>query len=94
MVKKADEKMKRGWAEVSGPAEKLAQSTNTKPIPNKFASYLTDKEILNLNPDGYHYTRLIMGEPHEKIIYGFIGLTPEQEKELKNKGLDIQDLPQ
>jgi hypothetical protein len=93
MVKKADEKMKRSWAEVSGPAEKLAQSINTKPIPNKFAEYLTGKEILSLNPDGYHYTRLIQGELHEKIIYGFIDLTPEQEKALENKGLDIQDLP-
>jgi hypothetical protein len=93
-LKKADQKMKRSWAEVSGGAEKTAKRIGAKPIPNKFASYLTNKEILRLNPDGYHYTRLIQGEPYEKIIYGFIGLTPEQEKELENKGLDIQDLPQ
>jgi hypothetical protein len=90
----ADAKTRRSWVEVSGPAERLIHSTGAKPIPNKFASYLTNKEILRLNPDGYHYTRLIQGEPYEKIIYGFIGLTPEQEKELENKGLDIQDLPQ
>ena len=93
MTKKADVKQNRSWAEVSQGPETYARKLGAKPVPNKFAQYLTGKEILELNPDGYHYTRLIMGEPHEKIIYGFIGLTPEQEKALENKGLDIQDLP-
>ena len=93
MVKSDDVKMNRSWAEVSGPAEKNAKRLGAKPIPNKFAAYLTDKEILELNPDGYHYTRLIQGEPHEKIIYGFIGLTDEQKKSLENSGLDIHELP-
>ncbi len=93
-LKNEDLKMKRGWAEVSGGAEKTAKRIGAKPVPNKFAQYLTGKEIFELDPDGYHYTRLIQGKPHKKIIYGFIGLTPEQEKELENKGLDIQDLPQ
>jgi hypothetical protein len=93
MVKKADVTQKRSWAEVSHGPEAFAKKMGAKPVPNKYAQYLTGKEILELNPDGYHYTRLIMGEPHEKIIYGFIGLTPEQEKALENNGLDIRDLP-
>jgi len=93
-IKKADVTQKRSWAEVSGPAEKLAIRNGAKPIPNKYAAYLSGKEILELNPDGYHYTRLIQGEPHEKIMYGFVGLTPEQRKALEINNLDIRDLPQ
>jgi hypothetical protein len=92
-IKKADVTQKRSWAEVSGPAEKLAIRNGAKPIPNKYAAYLSGKEILELNPDGYHYTRLIMGEPHEKIMYGFVGLTPEQRKALEINNLEIHDLP-
>lgn len=92
-IKKADITQKRSWAEVSGSPEMLAKRLGAQPVPNKYAAYLTGKEILELSPDGYHYTRLIMGEPHEKIIYGFIGLSPKQEKALENNGLDIQDLP-
>ena len=92
-IKKADVTQKRSWAEVSGTPETFAKRLGAQPIPNKYAAYLTGKEILELSPDGYHYTRLIMGEPHEKIIYGFIGLSPDQEKALENNGLDIQDLP-
>jgi hypothetical protein len=92
-IKKADVTQKRSWAEVSGAPETVAKRLGANPIPNKYAAYLTGKEILELSSDGYHYTRLIMGEPHEKIIYGFIGLSPDQEKALENNGLDIQDLP-
>lgn len=93
MLKQSDIKQKRAWAEVSGPAEKHAKKLGGKPIPNKYAAYLTGKEIIELNPDEYHYTRLIMGEPHEKIMYGFASMTPEQEKALNISGLDIHDLP-
>lgn len=92
-IKKADVTQKRSWAEVSGSPEIFAKRLGANPVPNKYAAYLTGKEILELSPDGYHYTRLIMGEPHEKIIYGFIGLSPDQEKALENNGLDIKDLP-
>lgn len=93
-IKKADVTQKRSWAEVSGPAEAFAKRSEGKPIPNKYAGYLTGKEILDLNSDGYHYTRLIQGKPHEKIIYGFATMTSKQEKALKNSGLEINDLPQ
>jgi len=91
-IKKADVSQKRSWAEVSGSPEIFAKRLGAKPIPNKFAAYLTGKEILELNPDGHHYTRLIQGEPHEKAMYGFVDLTPDQKKALEIKGLDIQDL--
>jgi hypothetical protein len=94
MIKKADVTQKRAWAEVSGPAEAVAKKSGGKPIPNKYTAYLTGKEILDLDSDGYHYTRLIQGEPHEKIMYGFIKLTPEQRKAMEMNGLDINDLPQ
>jgi hypothetical protein len=94
MVKKADVTQKRAWAEVSGPAEAVAKKSGGKPIPNKYTAYLTGKEILDLDSDGYHYTRLIQGEPYEKIMYGFIKLTPEQRKAMEMNGLDINDLPQ
>jgi hypothetical protein len=91
-IKKADVTQKRSWAEVSGSPEAFAKRLGAQPIPNKYATYLTGKEILELNPDGYHYTRLIQGEPHEKAMYGFVDLTPDQKKALEIKGLDIQDL--
>lgn len=93
MMKRDDVKQQRSWAEVSGSAERVVKRLNSVPIPNKFAEYLTGKEILHLNDDGYHYTRLIMGEPHEKIIYGFIGLTDDQKEYMKNNNLDPKELP-
>jgi hypothetical protein len=92
-IKKADITQKRSWAEVSGPAAAFVKRLGAKPIPNKYAGALTDKAILALDPDGIHYTRLIMGEPHVKAMYGFVGLTPEQKKSLEIKGLEIHDLP-
>ena len=93
MMKKADVKMQRSWAEVSGPAEILMKRSGAKPIPNKYAEFLTGKKIVDLNSDGYHYTRLIHGEPHEKIMYGFVKLSDTGRKELMSKGLDLKDLP-
>jgi len=93
MLKKDDIKTKRAWAEVSGPAEKLMLKAGAKPIDNKYAEILTGKKILDLNPDGYHYTRLIQGEPHEKIIVGFVKLSPNGKEKLSNLGFDLKHLP-
>lgn len=60
----------RSWAEVSDKMEFILRKRGAMPIPNSFAEKLTKKEIISLNPDGYHYTRLIGGKPHEKIIFG------------------------
>lgn len=93
MVKSADVKLNRSWAEVSGPAEKIMIRSGAKPVENKYAEFLTGKKIVDLNPDGYHYTRLIQGEPHEKVIVGFINLSPEGAEELSKRGIDLQELP-
>jgi hypothetical protein len=93
MLKNADIKTKRAWAEVSGPAEKLMLRAGAKPIDNKYAEFLTGKKILELNSDGYHYTRLIQGEPHEKIIVGFVHLSPQGKEKLTSLGFDLKNLP-
>lgn len=93
MVKSADIKTNRSWAEVSGPAEKIMIRSGAKPIDNKYAEFLTGKKVLELNSDGYHYTRLIQGEPHEKLIIGFINLSPEGKDELIQRGFNLKELP-
>jgi hypothetical protein len=65
-----DLKQSRSWSEVSGKAEHLKLKQGFKPIPNKYAEEILNKEILNLNSDGIHYTRLISGVPYEKVIVG------------------------
>lgn len=65
-----DTKQNRAWGEFSGPSEHIKLKQGIKPIPNKYASEILDKPIISLNPDGYHYTRMIAGEPHEKILAG------------------------
>lgn len=93
MLKDADIKYKRAWAEVSGAPERILSKLGAKPIPAKFAPLLTGKEILEYNNDGYHYTRLIAGDPHEKVIYGVINLDPELEQKLQSSGIDLKTLP-
>ena len=94
MIKDADVKLGRAWAEVSGAPERIMAKSGAKPLPAKFAKVLTGKEILEYNPDGFHYTRLIAGSPHEKVIYGIVNLTPELEKQLVQAGISLNDLPQ
>lgn len=93
LIKGEDVRLNRSWVEVSGPAEKLMLKMGAKPVPNKFAEFLTGKRILELNSDGYHYTRLIQGEPHEKLIVGFINLSPAGAEQLKGMGLDPKEFP-
>lgn len=69
-----DIKLNRSWAEVSGAPERIMTKLGANPIPNTLAAMLTGKEILDLNTDGYHYTRLIAGKPYEKIIFGTVNL--------------------
>lgn len=94
MMKKSDIKTNRSWAEVSGPAEVFMKRNGAKPVSNKFAEFLTGKKIIDASDDGYHYTRLIHGEPHEKIIYGFIDLSPEANLELNAMGINLHELPE
>ena len=60
------------WAEVSGKMEHLYNKFGGVVVPSKYIQdILADKEIFNQKDDG-HYSRNIKGEPHEKIIYGWI----------------------
>ena len=67
-----DIKFKRAWAEVSGAMEHLYIKFNANKIPNTEAEKVLGKHIISLNPDGLHYTRLIAGHPHEKMLVGNI----------------------
>ena len=93
MVKDEDLRFKRAWAEVSGAVEKIMARSGADPIPARFAEFLTGKKVLEFNPDGVHYTRLIAGHPHEKIIYGFVNLTDADVEQLSRQGVSLRDLP-
>lgn len=93
MVQGDDKKLGRAWAEVSGKPEAFMQKSGATPIPAKFAPMLTKKEIIEYNPDGVHYTRMIGGEPHEKVIYGAVKLTKDDATQLVNAGIELHTLP-
>lgn len=93
MIKTEDMKFRRSWAEVSGAPERMAQKAGMDPVPHKYAAALTKKEIIEYNDDGYHYTRLIGGQPHEKIIYGSFDLSPLDIDRLISFGIDLEELP-
>jgi len=94
-LKNDDARLKRSWCEASGPVEKMLDKTpGMNPIPNKYAAYLTGKEILSLNDDGYHYTRMIMGEPHQKKLYGSLKINSNSLQTLEKFGLKLEDLPE
>lgn len=65
-----DIKFGRSWGEVSGKAEHVKLKMGAVPIPNTMAAELTGKEILSLDPDGFHYTRIIGGQEVRKILVG------------------------
>jgi hypothetical protein len=84
-----DAKLRRSWAEASGPAEKFLLKNGAIPIPAKFAKQLTGKEILGYDIDGIHYTRLIGGEPKSKAIYGFPRVSKELEADLHKHRIEL-----
>lgn len=92
-LRDADLRLKRMWVEASGAIEKVLLKAGAQPIPAKYAGVLTGKEILNIANDGVHYTRLLQGHPYEKIIFGFVNVTPELAEKFENAGLDLHDLP-
>ena len=69
-----DARLKRGWGEFSHAPEYIMLKYGARKVPNKYAQKILGpkKPIISFNPDGFHYTRLIQGEPKEKIILGYI----------------------
>lgn len=94
MIKADDLLMKRSWAEVSGPAERLMTRQGALPISSRYAEFLIDKKIIDYSQDGYHYTRLIQGEPHEKAIMGFVKLSAESRDNIISAGISLEELPE
>jgi hypothetical protein len=93
MIKGEDQRLERAWAEVSGAPEAMMQNSGFKPLPNKFAAILCKKPIAEYSPDGYHYSRMIAGDLHEKVIYGSIKVTPELRQQLEAMGIHLHNLP-
>jgi len=92
-LKNEDLRYNRMWVEASGDIERIMAKAGAKPVPAKYASALTNKEILDIEPDGYHYTRLLMGHPHVKIIYGFVNIDQHLLQKFKERGIPVHDLP-
>jgi len=88
-----DIKYGRCWAEVSGPPERIMKNMGARPIPNIYAEYLTRHTVTEYNPDGYHYTKMIEGEPHEKIMFGTLELSPEDQENLAEIGVNFKTWP-
>ena len=83
----------RSWSEVSGVIEHLMHKLGAPKIPACFAQYLIKKNILSIDADGYHYTRLIDGHPHTKIMCGTAKITPYEKEELESMGADFTKWP-
>lgn len=63
------------WGEVSGKVEKMYIQRGAVPIPNTVAVDILKndfkrRDVVKLDPDGYHYWREIGGEPHRKMLIG------------------------
>lgn len=63
-----DVRMERAWGEFSGSAEKLMLKAGGQMVPNKYVEKLIGKKVSSLSDDGFHYTRKIGDEEHEKVI--------------------------
>lgn len=85
-ILKEDIKMmdqRQAWAEVSGKMEYLYNKFGGVVVPSKYVKdILKDKEIFGQKDDG-HYSRNIKGEPHEKIMFGWID--PEIKQRVDNR---------
>ena len=69
----AEQKERNAGVEVSGAPEHLYKKYGHVPIPNEVAEEILNKigkKVTALNPDGYHYTRKIGNQEHEKIMMG------------------------
>lgn len=71
---KGDSEQNRAWGEVSGNMEThlLNNYGSTIFIPAKFAQEILNKNIIEIDDDGYHYIRNLKGTPHKKILWGVV----------------------
>ena len=62
----------KGWMEASGIIEYiLSQHMNPMPIEKALKVLAAlGKEPVSVNSDGFHYTRMIKGKPHQKAMFG------------------------
>jgi len=88
-VNAEDLRMNRAWCEVSGKVETMFTKLGAKMIPSKYAHVLTKKEILEYDEDGFHYTRLLAGEPKKKVIVGFPKMSDADLKHLEKEHPDL-----
>ena len=64
-------KEREAWAEMSGAMEVTSLKNGGMPIPAYIAQLIMkDKKFDKILDDGYHYVRMIGGEPHTKIMIG------------------------
>lgn len=64
-------KDRESWAEVSGAMEVTALKQGAMPIPAYIAELIMkDKKFDKIYDDGFHYTRMIGGHPHTKLMVG------------------------
>ena len=65
---------RKAWGQVSQAVQHiLITKLNAVPIPNAIAKMVlkdAGKQVTKLNPDGYHYTRMIGGVPKYKFMVG------------------------
>lgn len=54
-ILREDVKFDRSWGEVSGAMEHIMKKEGAVPYPNTLAAELLQREIVSLNPDGFHY---------------------------------------
>lgn len=88
-LKLDDLRLQRSWCEASGKIEAIIIKLGGKPLSNKFAEMLTGKKILGYDVDGIHYTRLIAGEPHSKVIFGFPELSDTEKEKIENSHPEV-----
>lgn len=72
-IMQTDMNQDRSWTEASGAVEKVLLRKGGKPVSNKEAGKILGKEILELDPDGFHYTREVApGRVKRLIIIGTV----------------------
>lgn len=67
---KADARLGRSWAEVSGAMAKFLINLGFRPVHNEHAAEILSKEILGVH-GRFKYDRIIAGHVHTKMIVGF-----------------------